>query len=42
VEKTTIKISRETKKLLDELKENPRETYEDVILNLIKKVKGER
>ena len=33
--KTTIQVSRETKKLLDELKIHPREPYDSVIRRLI-------
>ena len=34
---TTIRVHRKTKKLLDEVKVHPRETYEEVILRLIRK-----
>jgi len=34
---TTIRVREETKKLLDEIKIHPRETYEEVILRLIEK-----
>jgi predicted DNA-binding protein len=34
-ENTTIKISRETKQRLDNLKENGRETYEQVITKIL-------
>ncbi|MCP8315537.1 MAG: hypothetical protein H3Z51_01555 [archaeon] len=41
-----IKVSEETKKVLDEIKIHPRETYEDVIKRLIEEHKmikeGER
>jgi len=33
--RTTIKLSAETKKILEGLKQHPRETYEDVIRRLI-------
>ena len=33
---TTIRVHEDTKKLLDEIKVHPRETYEDVIRRLIK------
>jgi predicted nucleotidyltransferase len=33
--RTTIKLSAESKKMLEELKRHPRETYEDVIRRLI-------
>jgi len=39
--KTTIQVSEETKKKLDELKVHPREPYEDVIKRLINQVGGE-
>jgi|SRR5579875_1304037 len=35
--KTTIRISEETKKILDELKMHPRETYDDVLRRLLQK-----
>jgi len=35
--KTTIAVSKETKKNLDKLKIHPREPYEDVIKRLIEK-----
>jgi predicted CopG family antitoxin len=35
--KTTIRISEETKKILDELKTHPRETYDDVLRRLLQK-----
>ncbi len=35
-----IKISKATKKKLDELKEHPRETYDDVISRLVEERKG--
>ena len=38
---TTIRIRYKTKKLLDRIKIHPRETYEQVILSLIKRVKRE-
>jgi len=34
--KTTIKISDKTKEKLDKIKIHPRETYEDVIIRLIR------
>ena len=37
---TTIKISQETKQKLDKIKIHPRETYEDIIVRLLKMVKG--
>jgi len=37
MKKTTIAVSEETKKKLDELKVHPREPYEDVINRLIDK-----
>ena len=40
MKKTTIKVSEETKQKLGKIKIHPRETYEDVILKLLKKVKG--
>lgn len=39
---TTIQIHKEAKKELDKLKEYSRETYEDVIIKLIKMVKSQR
>ena len=36
---TTIRVHEDTKKLLDEIKVHPRETYEDVIRRLIEKWK---
>ena len=39
--KTTIRISEETKKILDDLKIHPRETYDDVLRRLLQK-KGVR
>jgi len=39
MEKTTIKLSYRTKRKLDKIKIHPRETYEDVIIRLIKKVR---
>jgi len=36
---TTIRVHEKTKKLLDEIKIHPRETYEEVILRLIEKWK---
>ncbi len=36
---TTIKISQETKRKLDKVKIHPRETYEDIIVRLLKVVK---
>jgi len=38
-QKTTIKISKIAKQKLDKVKIHPRETYEDVIIRLLKKVK---
>jgi predicted CopG family antitoxin len=35
-ENTTIGISKDTKELLDKAKQHPRETYEDVIVRLLK------
>jgi len=32
---TTIKIHKETKERLDKLKENPRETYEDILKKIL-------
>ncbi|MDI6807047.1 MAG: hypothetical protein QMD14_04535 [Candidatus Aenigmarchaeota archaeon] len=40
MEKTTIKISYKTKQELNKIKIHPRETYEDIIVRLLKKVKG--
>jgi len=40
MKKTTIKIGKETKKKLDKIKIHPRETYEDIILRLLKRAKG--
>lgn len=37
---TTIKISQETKRKLDKIKIHPRETYQDIIVRLLKMVKG--
>ncbi len=34
-----IVVTEQTKQLLDSIKEHPRETYDDVIVRLIKKVK---
>ncbi len=39
-EVTTIKLSKETVKLLNELKIHPRQSYEEVILKLLKGEKG--
>jgi predicted CopG family antitoxin len=39
MQKTTIKISKKIKQELEKMKIHPRETYEDVIIRLIKKVK---
>lgn len=36
---TTIRITNKTKKMLDEIKIHPRETYEQVILRVISKIK---
>lgn len=36
---TTIKISKDTVKFLNELKIHPRQSYEEVILKLLKKKK---
>ena len=36
---TTIKISKDTAKILNELKIHPRQSYEEVILQLLKKKK---
>lgn len=36
---STIQISRNTKKKLDNIKIHPRETYEDIIIRLLKKAK---
>ena len=36
-EKTTIQVSRETKRMLDKLKVHRREPYDDVIKRLIEK-----
>jgi len=36
---TTIKISQETKRKLDKVKIHPRETYEDIVVRLLKMVK---
>jgi len=38
--KTTIKLSAEIKKMLEDLKRHPRETYEDVIQRLISEERG--
>jgi predicted CopG family antitoxin len=38
---TTIKLSKETVKLLSELKIHPRQSYEEVILKLLKEKKKE-
>lgn len=37
---TTIKISKETASLLNELKIHPRQSYEEVILGLLNKKRG--
>jgi len=37
---TTIRIYKDTKKLLDQLKEHPRETYDDLIKRLIEEWKS--
>jgi predicted CopG family antitoxin len=34
---TTIQVQEQTKKMLDELKEHPRETYDDVLMRLCRK-----
>ena len=36
---TTIRIRKTTKKMLDKIKVHPRETYEEVILRLIRERK---
>lgn len=36
---TTIKLSKETVKLLNQLKIHPRQSYEEVIVDLLKKKK---
>jgi len=38
-EATTIKISKETVKLLNDLKIHPRQSYEEVIIKLLKNKK---
>ena len=38
---TTIKISKDTVNALNQLKIHPRQSYEEVILELLKKKKGE-
>ena len=38
---TTIKISRDTVKILNELKIHPRQSYEEVILELLSKKRGD-
>jgi predicted CopG family antitoxin len=38
---TTIQLSEEAKKALEELKTNKNETFEEVILNLIQKVESQ-
>lgn len=35
-----MKVSEATKKALDDLKEHPRETYDDVISRLVKEKRG--
>jgi len=40
-EVTTIKISKDTVKSLNQLKIHPRQSYEEVILELLKKKKGD-
>jgi uncharacterized protein (UPF0248 family) len=35
---TTLRIREKTKKMLDKIKIHPRETYEEVIIRLLKKV----
>ncbi len=42
MDETTIRISKQTKKLLDEAKLHHRETYEDVIKRLLETVKKEK
>jgi len=42
MKQTTIQIHKEVKKELDKLKEYSRETYEDVIVKLIKMVKTQK
>ena len=37
---TTIKLSKETVKVLNALKIHPRQSYEEVIIKLLKKEKG--
>ena len=39
---TTIKISKDTVILLNQLKIHPRQSYEEVILELLKKKKGDK
>ena len=39
---TTIKISKDTVKALNELKIHPRQSYEEVILDLLNKKKGDK
>lgn len=38
MKKTTIKIGGKIKQKLDKIKVHPRETYEDVIIRLLRKV----
>lgn len=37
MEKTTITLSKETKARLDALKKHPRQSYEEVIVNLLER-----
>jgi len=39
---TTIRVHEKTKRLLEEIKLHPRETYEDVIRRLVEKWKEKR
>jgi len=37
---TTIRINQKTKSLLDKIKIHPRETYENILLRILKVMKG--
>ena len=41
-ESTTIRVSRKAKRMMDQIKIHHRETYEDIIVRLIKTTKKEK
>ncbi len=38
VDTTTIRVTEETKKLMDSMKIHPRETYDDLLIRLIEEI----